>query len=198
VFAPAFSLPPGSVLGVAGSRSVASLPSPVAAVLASAAGGGCSLAVGCCVGVDSLALRCALRLRVSLSVFAAFGPPPAFPGSCSLSAVGVVSRAASAGVPVRWWAGGGAAVPLRARLSRRSSAVVAASSALLVVFASPSPGGGSCSVASWAASAGVPVFGLPARPGSSLPSPGAGAWVPASLFGVPCLRWSSAVLSLPL
>lgn len=154
--------------------------------LAAAAAAGCSgWRVGCCVGADQLAVSAlvgagqAQRVRV----FAAFGPGGA--GACSLSAVSSVSAAAAAGASVSWWAGGGAAVPLRGRLAARSAACVRGASALLLF----SPGAGSLAVAGAAAvAAGVPVWAV--APAAPAPVPGfSGAWVRGSFLGFAAWCW---------
>lgn len=120
---------PGSVLALGGSRSLSALP---AGVLPALVASGASFRVGCCVGFDALAvsfLQSAAPGR--LAVCAAFGPGGV--GSCSLSAVSVVSSAGRAGVPVSFWAGGGPAVPLVGRLAQRSAAVVRGASALSLI-----------------------------------------------------------------
>jgi len=191
------------VLPPSAARCVVSV---VGAVLA----GGSSVSVGCCVGADALVAFVALRAAGvpvpvpggavqaargapvlaavpavpgalgRLSVFAAFGPGGA--GACSLSAVGVVAAAAQAGASVRWWAGGGAAVPLRGRLAARSAACVRSAQAL-VLF---SPGAGSLAAALPAAlAAGLPVFVFaPSAPSC------VGGWVAGSFAGQAC--WARA------
>lgn len=181
-----------ALVGFAGSRALppSAVPlvgSVVAAVLAS----GSSVAVGCCVGVDAAVVGrlVAAGAGSRLSVFAAFGPGGS--GSCAVSAVGAVSRAVSAGASVRFWSGGGAAVPLAARLAGRSRALVAALASApragLVVFFWGRPSRGSLLAARAALAAGVPLvcFFL----GGCAPVALAGvSWVPAG-SGV----WSSGL-----
>lgn len=174
---------------VAGSRS---LPAGGAEVIAQAVAALPSgpVAVGCCVGADAAVLAALPASR--LAVFAAFGPGGQ--GACSLSSVGPVGMAAAAGAAVTWWAGGGPAVPLPARLAARTRAVVgAASSGLLLFPASPSSRG-SWLAARLAVARGLPVVVVPLGfPASSLPVIGPGAWVP-SLLVPGGWAWSSASL----
>jgi hypothetical protein len=115
-----------------------------------------------------------------LAVFAAFGPGGA--GACSLSAVGPVALAAAAGASVRWWAGGGQAVPLPARLAARTRAVVAAATSGLLLFPASPSSRGSWLAARLAVARGLPVVVVPLGfPASALPAFGAGAWVPSGL-----------------
>jgi len=136
------------------------------------------VAVGCCVGADAAVLTSALAPR--LLVFAAFGPGGS--GACSLSAVSAVAHAAAAGAVVRWWAGGGPSVPLRARLAARTRSVVAAASAGLLLFPASPSSRGSWLAARLAVARGLPVVAVPLGfPPASLPSLGAGQWVPSPL-----------------
>ncbi len=90
-----------------------------------------------------------------------------------------------------------AAVPFRARLVLRARALVAAAGSL-VLFVGPSfaSGGsrGSLGEARFAASRGLPVVVFPCGfPASSLPSLGAGSWVPAGRgVWASAFRWSPA------
>ena len=175
------SVPPVWAFG--GSRSL----SPSASALASSVAlavlrSGAGVAVGCCVGADSVVLSAAVSagLASRLSVFSAFGPlgsgAPA--GACSLSAVAAVRAAVAAGASLRSWAGGGPSVPLSVRLAARTRAVGSAASAGAVVFLSASSRG-SLSLARSVAARGLPVVAFPASPGVSLPplSP-CGRWLP--------------------
>lgn len=184
------SLPASSFAAVAfgGSRSLASSP-VVVPVVAAVLGGGARVSVGCCVGADALVVSAALGCRPArwsqVSVLAAFGPGGA--GSAgALSSVAGVAAAAQFGASVAWWAGGGPAVPLRARLAQRSAAVVAGAAAAgrgaLVLF---SPGAGSLAAALPAAvRLAVPVFVFaPAAP-SALP------FAAGSFAGFPCWAWA--------
>ena len=81
-----------------------------------------------------------LRAAESLTIFAAFGPYGL--GAWRDSAVGAVVNAAAVGAAVRWWAGGGEAVDLRARLAARTMALVSflacrPGSSLVVFLAKP-------------------------------------------------------------
>lgn len=160
---------PGGVVALAGSRRLpagaAGVVSGVACALAAA---GFAVAVGCCVGADSAVLS---SVPVpALRVFCAFGPAGA--GACGLSAVAPVVAVAASGGSVSWWAGGGCAAPLRARLSARSRAVVAAASVGLVVFfgSVPGPRSGSLLAARAAAARSLPVLAVPLGfSGSALP-----------------------------
>lgn len=176
----------GGVVAIAGSRSVSSAgASVVSRVVRELVASGCSLSVGCCVGVDVAALS-AVPVA-ALRVFAAFGPGGA--GACQWSAVGPVSAFAAQGGSVVWWAGGGCSVPLAARLAARTRAVVsAASSGVVVFFASPASRG-SALACRFAAGHGLPVLAFPLGfPGGALPALGAGAWSPAGGAGL----WSGA------
>lgn len=168
------------VVALAGSRGLpASAGGAVASVCSSVVSRGAALSVGCCVGFDALVLRWALSGSSvgSVRCFAAFGSSGA--GACSLSAVSSVSSFVLAGGSVSWSAGGGSALPLRARLAARSRAVVASAVASAVacpVFASAAPG--SCPGA-------VVFFGSPSSRGSFLAaSVAAGAGLPVLAF--PC------------
>jgi hypothetical protein len=185
-----------SPVALLGSRSLPPSAAPVVAAVLAALGP-VPLRVGCCVGADALAVAAALSAGAAsrLSLFAAFGPGGV--GACSLSSVGGVAAALAAGASVAWWAGGGAAVPLPARLSRRSAAVVAGA-ALAVAFA---PGAGSLSALAVAVRAGCPVLAVAQL--APAPVPGcAGAWSPAPFPGLPagwaCWAWSPAAVQLAL
>lgn len=119
-----------SLVGFCGSRS---LPSPSSALVSRVVGavlaapGDRGVAVGCCVGADQAVISSVLAVPGAasrLSVFAAFGPvsPPwpaprvSAPGaSSSVSWSSGVGAACHAGASVRWWAGGGPAVPMAGR-----------------------------------------------------------------------------------
>ncbi len=185
-----------SRVGFCGSRSLPSSALPLVSSVVSSvlSGSSASLAVGCSVGADALVLSSVPRGSLRrVSVFAAFGR--AGVGSCSLSAVPAVVAALRAGASVRWWAGGGAAVPLRVRLAARSVALVrfVASSrpSALVCFLSSPRSRGSLLACRLAARLGVSVFVFcvgfsPSR----LPRLGRVAWVPVSLCGVVGAHWS--------
>jgi hypothetical protein len=166
----------GPVVALAGPRD---LPGAEAARVGEVAralvGAGRSLAVGCCVGADEAALQEAGPGSPAVRVLAAWGP--AGEGAGPASAVASVLAHEAAGGPVAWWAGGGAAVPLRARLAARTRAVVGAADAGLVVWLRPGSRG-SRLAAEAAVGRGLPVVAFPVG-GGSLPSLGPGSWVPA-------------------
>lgn len=185
----------GGVVALAGSRRLpAGAGAMVSGVACALAAAGFVVACGCCVGADAAVLSAVPP--EALRVFAAFGPPPCA-GFCGLSAVSAVSAAACAGAAVSWWAGGGASVPLRARLAARTGAVVSAASAGAVVFLAdpPQPGSGSWLAARLAAGRSLPVVAVPLgfsgsvlpllAPGGCWRSLGSGAWLwcpPPALF----------------
>lgn len=184
-------LPPG-VVALAGSRVLpAAAPALVRAVVWSLLGEGCSLAVGCCVGADQVALgQCA---PAQARVYCAFGP--AGQGACAWSAVSAVLAHAAAGGAVSWWAGGGARVPLRRRLASRSAAVARSASSGAVVFLASPTSRGSLIVAQGVARRGLPVVAFPLGfPAAELPHlGGGGAWAPVgSGFPAGGWRWVSA------
>lgn len=177
----------GGVVAVAGSRA---LPAGGAALVAEAArflaGSGCSLVVGCCRGADAAVLSAVPATRVR--VLCAFGP--AGQGAGSASAVGPVLAFAASGGAVAWWAGGGAAVPLFARLARRTRAVVLSASSGLVLFPSSPESRGSWLAADLAAARGLPVVVVPLGFSPSLlPLLGAGGWVRVKSSGVFAGAW---------
>ncbi len=172
------------MIGFAGSRSLPSVGQKdglISRVVGSAVRVGRSIAVGCCVGADAAVLQSRLEMPIhadtsgiKLNIFAAFGPGGE--GSCSLSAVRpicdlAVPLARSPGhgcyrpVTVNWWAGGGASVPLSARLAARSSALVSAvantSRPALVAFVGPGKSIGTWRTVRAAFAAGVPVYVFP-------------------------------------
>lgn len=184
---------PPAAVGLAGSRYLPeSAESLVRRVVRGAVAAGRPLAAGCAVGADAYALRAAVSLRAaeSLTIFAAFGPYGL--GAWRDSAVGAVVNAAAAGAAVRWWAGGGEAVDLRARLAARTFALVSflacrPGSSLVVFLAKPEARGGSWLALRAAMGRGVRVVAYPVGfPASALPSPGGGGqWAPVSLGGLP-------------
>lgn len=212
-----------SLVGFVGSRSLAPrFSSLVSRVVSSVLSAGRSVAVGCCSGADLFALSSALSAlpapgsAPSLRVFAAFGPG-GLASAGRFSAVPAVSvafaRSVSPGhglaapVSVRFWAGGGPGVPLRARLAGRSSALVSAVSASgpgfgLVAFVSSGlrPRSGSWRSVRLAVAAGVPVvvFLCGCSP-SVLPPLFGGSWVLAgSGVWASAWRWVPAGSQLPL
>jgi predicted Rossmann fold nucleotide-binding protein DprA/Smf involved in DNA uptake len=175
------------VVAVAGSRL---LPpggaQRVAGVARSLVAAGASLVVGCAVGADA-AVVAAVPLA-SLQVLAAFGPGGA--GAWAGSAVSAVRAFAASGGSVSWWAGGGPAVPLRARLAARTRAVVAKASAGLVVFFASLASRGSVLAAQLAAARGLPVVAFPLGFAPvQLPLLGCGSWVSAGGSGVWAGAW---------
>jgi hypothetical protein len=177
----------GGVVAVAGSRA---LPAGGAALVAETArvlvASGCSLAVGCCRGADAAVLSAVPASRVR--VLCAFGP--AGVGAGPASAVGPVLAFAASGGAVAWWAGGGPAVPLFARLARRTRAVVSCASSGLVLFPSSPESRGSWLAAEFAVARGLPVVVVPLGFSPSLlPSLGAGGWARANASGVFAGAW---------
>jgi len=182
----------GSIVAVAGSRSLsADQAGQVSEAASSLLESGHRVAVGCCVGADEAVIRAALANAgaSSLNVMCAFGPGGV--GACPVSAVSAAETARAAGARVSWWAGGGASVPLRARLARRTHAVAAsAPGGLFVCFGSPESAG-SLLACRAAISAGRPVLALPLGFGASaLPLPGVGEWQAAGISACPAaVRW---------
>lgn len=176
-----------AVVFFGGSRSLPrSAVRLVAGVLGSVFGGGRGVAVGCARGVDAAVVGLSLRggFASRLSVFAAFGPRGR--GAGRVSAVAVVSSALAAGVPVVWWAGGGASWPLRVRLAGRSEAVGSCAlrsgpgaGAVFFVLGGWSVSPGSWRSALWSARAGLPVVVFSVGAGFVFPRLGAGRWVRA-------------------
>jgi hypothetical protein len=163
------------VVMVCGSRSLSASAVPlVNQVVQSLLSAGRGIAVGCAAGADATVISSVLAAGASsqLRVFAAFGPGGAGAAG-SVSAVSVVSQAATNGVPVTWWAGGPASVPLRGLLASRSLACVrsvvgSGAGAGLVAFVSALPsrswGSGafpSCGSGSWSSVAAAAKLGLP-------------------------------------
>lgn len=190
------SLPPAlagvacQVVAVAGPRALCPASAGlVANVAGSIVSAGASLVVGCATGADAAALS-AVPVG-SVRLLAAFGPGGR--GSWSCSAVTSVSRFVTAGGSAVWWAGGGPAVPLRARLAARTRAVVASASAL-VVFFSARRSRGSLLAAHCAVKRGVPVVAIPLGiPATQLPTVAPGVWAATDISGV----WSCARVWVP-
>jgi hypothetical protein len=187
------SLPPvlagaaGRVVAVAGSRSLppggAPLVAGVARLLVAA---GASLVVGCAVGADAAVVSAVPPS--ALQVLAAFGPGRA--GAWAGSAVSAVRAFAASGGSVSWWAGGGPAVPLRARLAARTRAVVVEASAGLVVFFASPASRGSVLAAQLAVARGLPVVAFPLGFAPvQLPALSVGSWAPAGGSGVWAGAW---------
>lgn len=196
----------GRIIAFGGSRSLpasaASLVGQVVALVLAA--GGC-VAVGCAVGADALVVAEFWARGGSpgrLALFAVGGPlgrrfPCGFWGG---SAVEAVVRSFRLGASVRWWAGGGPSVGLRARLFRRSQACVRlAASRPRGGFVGFVVGGWSASRGTWGSVRSALLLGLPVvvfpvggrRPASLVSSfprsfrgVGRGSWVPAARSGV--------------
>lgn len=191
--------PPALVL-FGGSRSLSgAFAALVRSVVAAVVSAGGSLSVGCAAGADQAVVSSALSLgaaaRVRLFCVGSSSGAGFWSGSAPFS---LLRSAAAAGASVAWSAGGGAAVPFRARLLRRSLAALAGCSSAVFFLASPSSPG-SLRVAAAAVAAGVPVFAFSCGfAGAPAPLAGvAGAWVPGSFSGFPCWSWSApAQLSL--
>ena len=183
---------------VAGSRHVpAGYVSLVSAVIADLARRDRSVCVCCCPGADRAALNAAVRERCLAAVFAVAGPVSAAGWPVGFLPLDVPAWALPR---VRWWAGGPASLPLRARLVRRAASSVrfAAGSgpgAGLVCFLASPRSRGSLLALRLAVRLGLPVIvfccGFP--PGA-LPALGYGAWVPVARSGV----FASAVRWVPL
>ncbi len=172
-----------SLIGFCGSRSLPASATPlVAGVVSSVLSSRRSVAVGCCVGADACVLRAVLAAGAAprLCVFAAFGPvsPPRgtasrveAPGaSRSLSWPSGVGAALRAGASVRWWSGGGPAVPLAGRLASRSAALVSA-----VASSGSEAGAGLVGFVSSACPPAIIPSPSPARCFSGQ-GPGSGSW----------------------
>lgn len=206
----------GGRVMVCGSRALGASARPaVASVVRAALASGSRLVVGCASGADAAALAAALAAGpgAPVSLFAAFGQAGAGAAGRASNVRGVAAAVAG-GLPVSWWAGGPASVPLRARLARRSLAAVRFAArggpgSSLVAFAAalpprpfssgpfPSCGSGSWSSVAAAALLGLPVSVVPVGPLASVspaslpPLPGGGGggvWVSASRGW----RWSPA------
>lgn len=173
-------------IAIGGSRYLSSCPELLGFLHAAAASGVSSVAVGCSIGADALALAACQAVGIPVQIYAAWGEGGA--GACSVSAVRQVCAAAAAGVPVVWWAGGGANVPLRARLARRSVACINGTG--LAVWLAPGSGSLAAAARSVSSSPGRPVWSLCCPCPPTLPGC-AGAWEAAVLFGFPAWHWLS-------
>jgi len=161
----------------------------VSRVVGQVMAGGHPVLVGCASGADALVVSAAVHIAPGqASVFCAFGRF----GEGALgqvSNVAGVMAAASSGVSVQWWAGGGQSVPPRARLSRRTLSMVGAASAGLAAFFGSPSSRGTALACRHAVARSLPVAAFPLGfPGSQLPALGAGHWVPCQRGGV----WSAA------
>lgn len=169
------------VVAFAGSRALPAGFAPlVARVACAVVASGSRVAVGCCVGVDSVVLSSVPSW--SVRCFAAFASCGS--GACSLSAVSLVSALPSRGGSVSWLAGGSLAVPLPARLASRTRVVVGSASVCAVVFFASPSSRGSLLAARAAVSRGLPVFAFACGfcP-SLLPSLGDGDWSVSPIAG---------------
>lgn len=204
----------GQTWAIGGARRLSQAEQRAAAIAARLLlAAGAELVVGCCRGADEAVLRAAVAASAAerVRVLCAFGelpapprPAAAAPGTCAHSAVCAVALAAAAGARVQPWAGGGAGVPLAARLSRRTRAVAAAATAgALVLLRRDSAG--SLLLARAVAERGLPVLVLPVGPPWQMrPDLGSGGWAvpPAdSLCGwlgarLQALYWAPAQRSL--
>ena len=169
------------VVAFAGSRALpASFAPLVARVASGVVASGRAVAVGCCVGVDSVVLSSVPSW--SVRCFAAFGVGGA--GACSLSAVSLVSALPSRGGLVSWLAGGSLAVPLPVRLSARTRAVVCDATVCAVVFFASPSSLGSLLAARAAVARGLPVFAFACGfDPALLPSLGDGDWSASPISG---------------
>jgi len=170
----------------------------VANVVSRAVARGSRLCVGCAPGADALAVAAALAHGGAsrLALFCVGGSCGAgFPRRAGRGVPAWVRAAAGAGARVRWWAGGPARVPLRARLALRARACVASASQA-VFFVNSAFSRGSWGAAAHAASLGLPVFFFPVgvRASALAPLPrGTGAWRQAAHSGL----WAQAVRWAP-
>ena len=169
------------MVAFAGSRALPAGFAPLVARVASrVVASGRFVAVGCCVGVDSVVLSSVPSWAVRcFAAFAACGS-----GACSLSAVPLVAALPSRGGSVSWLAGGSLAVPLPARLSARTRAVVGSASVCAVVFFASPSSRGSFLAARAAVARGLPVFAFACGFDSELlPSLGDGDWSASPISG---------------
>lgn len=196
------------LIGFLGSRSLddarQALPlyRPLRAQFQALAAAGDSVAVGCAVGADMLALTTALELLppARISVYAVGGRTgEGFPGGRLPS---WIDQAFRAGCRVEWWAGGGPQIPLRARLLLRSRALVAAVASAqhggeggeLRAFLGPGRSAGSWGTLEAGAAAGLRLVVTPCA-GCPLPLRplGFGDWALIREAGGSCLEWRPAL-----
>lgn len=180
----------GSV-GFCGSRRLpVGSGAQVAQVVGQVMGAGHPVLVGCASGADALVVKAGVAMAPGqLAIFCAFGPSGAS-ALGQLSNVAGVQAAASSGVPVQWWAGGGASLPPRVRLSQRTLAMVGAASGGLVAFFGSSASRGTALACRAAVAKGLPVVAFPLGFASSaLPSLGAGHWVALSGTWFGACQW---------
>lgn len=181
------------VVGFAGPRfgPASSAAGLVSALVGSVLASGRSVASGCAVGVDALAVSAAVAAGAGsrLSVFAAFGPAGlgALPGSSAppSSLVPVVR----AGGRVVWWAGGG---PVGGVVPSPARRLVGRSLAFVRSLAAGGPGSGLVLVVSGAPPRPFAVSAAGGWP--AWPSCGSGSWGSAgaaALLGVPVVVFPS-------
>lgn len=132
--------------------------------------------VGCCVGVDAMVLSSVIQARAfsSCQVFSAFGPDGQ--GSCSVSAIDLVSRFHENGGLVHWFSGGSCNTRLSFRLAGRTKALVHSVSSLFAfVGTSKTNRSGTWLAIKLAQARGLSVIVFPVR-SFSFPSLGQGHW----------------------
>lgn len=189
-----------------GSRSLGAAGVSVARLVSSALlARGVSVSVGCAPGADAVCVSVFVSAGAAARVrlFAVGGPAGGFPRP---GVPAWVRGAVSAGCSVAWWAGGGPAVPLAARLAARSRACVGSGVSAAVFVVSSPRSRGSFGAAAAAARGGVPVF-VVAVGSFALPSLGRGRWVLSSagavalgvagVSGARVWRWVAARPSSP-
>jgi hypothetical protein len=162
------------------SPSAASFAQSVASVLLMS---GARIVTGCATGADAAAVQalCAHPSRTAGAVMACHGAMPlgssagAPEGAGPHSAWAGTLHAYQLGVPVRFWAGGRAALPLFVRLAARTASVVAAATAGGVLITNGPVGKGSALFASRVAARGLPLY--------IVPIPGTKPVVPVALAG---------------
>ncbi len=179
-----------AVIAVAGSRVLSAAGAELVAVTAAKIiSSGCSLAVGCCTGVDAAVLSAGLPVA-SVQCSTVFGPDGTGVGPFS-NVDGVLSFSNRGGA-VNWCAGGALSLPLPVRLVARTRSVVNSANQGLVVFFNGPRSRGSLLACRLADNRGLPVWAFPLDfSGRYLPCPGAGCWRHVS--GWPgAWRWVSA------
>ena len=179
-----------AVIAVAGSRVISAAGAELVTVTAAKMiSSGCSLAVGCCTGVDAAVLSADLSVA-SVQCSAVFGPDGSGAGPFS-NVDGVLSFNRCGGV-INWCAGGALSLPLPVRLVARTRSVISSSNQGLIVFFNGQRSRGSLLACRLADSMGLPVWAFPLDfSGRYLPCPGAGHWRHVS--GWPgAWRWVSA------
>ena len=183
-----------AVVCFGGSRALSSAFAPlVSRVVGAVVARGALVSVGCASGADAFVVSAVLSAgSASLLRVCAVGSASGagfWRGSCSLA---LLRSAGAAGARVLWLAGGGLAVPLRARLFARSLSSLRGCGCAVFFLASASSSG-SLAVAAAAAASGLPVFAFSCG-FAGAPSPLAGVsgrWSPASFLGFRCWAWLS-------